>query len=124
MAAISSMRLLVVGASPPASSFSTLRKRKTAPHPPGPGLPLHAPSVKISTAGPARDGLSDVDAISGRPGDAAVKAQPFEIFERILGAHQGARGLVQPVVEPGQQESQRTAARQERQCRELSGPER
>src|SRR5712671_5772678 len=104
MAAISSMRLLVVAASPPEISFSTPRKRSTAPHPPGPGLPLHAPSVKIST--------SDVDAIGARPGDAAVKAQLFEIFERVLGAHQGALGLVQPIVEPGQQEAQRAAARQ------------
>src|SRR6266851_8985399 len=106
MAAISSMRLLVVGASPPASSFSTPRKRSTAPQPPGPGLPLHAPSVKISTSG--------VDAIGARSGDAAMKAQPFEIFERILGAHQGARGLVQPVIEPGQEKPQRTAAGQQR----------
>src|SRR5712691_7879814 len=96
------MRLLVVGASPPAISFSTPRKRSTAPHPPGPGLPLHAPSVKISTSG--------VDAIGARPGDAAMKAQLFEVFERVLGAHQGALGLVQPVIEPGQEETQRTAA--------------
>src|SRR5712671_4911461 len=102
MAAISSMRLLVVSSSLPASSFSTPRKRSTAPHPPGPGLPLHAPSVKIST--------SAVDAIGARPGDAAVKAQLFEIFERVLGAHQGARGLVQPIIKPGQEEPQRTAA--------------
>src|SRR5216684_1746212 len=121
MAAISSMRLLVVSVSPPAISFSTPRKRSTAPHPPGPGLPLHAPSVKISTPGRARGGLSDIDAIGARPGDAAVKAQLFEIFERILGAHQSALGLVQPVVEPGQQEPQRTAARQQRQRRQLGG---
>ena len=46
---VSSMRLLVVSASPPESSFSNtllaVRNRKIAPQPPGPGLPLQAPSV-------------------------------------------------------------------------------
>src|SRR5258706_12794286 len=50
MTAISSMRLLVVAAAPPQSSFSFPLKRRIAPQPPGPGLPRHAPSVKISTA--------------------------------------------------------------------------
>src|SRR4051795_7507635 len=49
IAAISSMRLLVVSGSPPDSSFSRAPARITAPQPPGPGLPLQAPSVKIST---------------------------------------------------------------------------
>src|SRR3954453_22839075 len=44
------MRLLVVGVSAPDNSFSTPLKRRIAPQPPGPGLPRHAPSVKISTA--------------------------------------------------------------------------
>ena len=43
------MRLLVVLASPPESSFSytfcAVRNRRIAPQPPGPGLPLQAPSV-------------------------------------------------------------------------------
>ncbi len=43
------MRLLVVWGSPPESSFSRLPERITTPQPPGPGLPLQAPSVKIST---------------------------------------------------------------------------
>jgi hypothetical protein len=51
MAAISSMRLLVVAGSPPDNSRSRLPRRRIAPQPPGPGLPLHAPSVKISTSG-------------------------------------------------------------------------
>src|SRR4029077_8816771 len=104
------MRLLVVTGSLPASSFSTSPKRRIAPHPPGPGLPLHAPSVKISTPGSTRRGPSDIDAIGGRSHDPAVKAQLFEILERILRAHQGAGGLVQPVVEPGQEKPQRAAA--------------
>src|SRR5712691_9323628 len=98
MAAISSIRLLVVSFSPPAISLSTPPKRRMAPQPPGPGLPLQAPSVKISTSG--------IDAIAGRAGDAAVKAQLFQIFDRVLGADQGTRGLVQPVIEPGQQKTQ------------------
>lgn len=43
------MRLLVVCAEPPESSFSFTPYRSTAPQPPAPGFPLHAPSVKIST---------------------------------------------------------------------------
>src|SRR5471030_588714 len=49
IAPINSMRLLVVLASPPQSSFSTPLHTSSAPQPPGPGLPLQAPSVKIST---------------------------------------------------------------------------
>ena len=49
MAAVSSMRLFVVSASPPDSSFSKPPQRSMAAQPPGPGLPRQAPSVKIST---------------------------------------------------------------------------
>ncbi len=50
MGAINSMRLLVVTpGSAPYSSFSCLPYLSTAPQPPGPGFPLHAPSVYIST---------------------------------------------------------------------------
>src|SRR5438552_5217406 len=51
IAAISSMRLLVVSGSPPDSSRSVSPMRSNTPQPPGPGLPRHAPSVNISTAG-------------------------------------------------------------------------
>src|SRR3954468_19437159 len=51
IAASSSIRLLVVSGSPPDSSLSLAPERITAPQPPGPGLPLQAPSVKISTVG-------------------------------------------------------------------------
>ena len=43
--AVSSMRLLVVASSPPKSSRSLPSQVRSAPQPPGPGLPLHAPSV-------------------------------------------------------------------------------
>ena len=43
--AVISMRLFVVLASPPEISFSTPFHSRIAPQPPGPGLPLQAPSV-------------------------------------------------------------------------------
>src|SRR5476649_282884 len=49
IAPINSMRLLVVLASPPQSSFSMPLQTSKAPQPPGPGLPLQAPSVNSST---------------------------------------------------------------------------
>src|SRR6266568_6234203 len=49
MAAVSSIRLLVVSGALPARSFSFPCQRRMHPQPPGPGLPLQAPSQKIST---------------------------------------------------------------------------
>src|SRR5882724_12143808 len=46
--AVSSMRWLVVGFSPPESSFSRPSSMRTAPQPPGPGLPEQAPSVYMT----------------------------------------------------------------------------
>src|SRR3954454_17155600 len=97
------MRLFVVAGSPPDNSFSMPRDRRMAPQPPGPGLPLHAPSVKIST--------SSIEAVGVRIGDAAVKPQFAQIFGRVLWADQRPRGLVQPVIQPGEQETQSAAAR-------------
>src|SRR5438270_7583193 len=51
IAAMSSMRLLVVSVSPPDSSRSFSPIRRSTAQPPGPGLPRHAPSVNISTSG-------------------------------------------------------------------------
>src|SRR3954462_1035240 len=51
IAAISSMRLLVVSGSPPDSSRSLSPMRSSTPQPPGPGLPRQAPSVNSSTSG-------------------------------------------------------------------------
>src|SRR5437868_15434780 len=45
------MRLLVVSGSPPEISRSLAPVRRSTAQPPGPGLPRHAPSVNISTAG-------------------------------------------------------------------------
>src|SRR5688572_25485523 len=47
--AVSSMRLLVVCGSPPKSSRSAPSDSRTAPQPPGPGLPLQAPSAWMMT---------------------------------------------------------------------------
>ena len=49
MTAIISIRLLVVKGSPPNRVFSTAPRFNKTPQPPGPGLPLQAPSVQIST---------------------------------------------------------------------------
>ena len=50
-AAVYSMRLLVVCGSPPESSTgSSLRGTTIAAQPPGPGLPLQAPSVQTSAS--------------------------------------------------------------------------
>ena len=45
IAAVSSMRLLVVSGSPPCSVLRCLPAISKAPQPPGPGFPLQAPSV-------------------------------------------------------------------------------
>ena len=50
MAAVSSMRLFVVSGAPPCSVLRCLPEISRTPQPPGPGLPLHAPSVYISIA--------------------------------------------------------------------------
>ena len=55
MTAFSSMRLLVVWGSPPDNFFSWPVDvwRSIVPQPPGPGFPLHAPSVKMMISGSA-----------------------------------------------------------------------
>src|SRR5690554_3880313 len=55
MAAVSSMRLLVVSSAPPHSSLVLSPYCRMAPQPPGPGLPEQAPSVwmiTVSVIGP------------------------------------------------------------------------
>src|SRR5216683_2729593 len=90
-----------------------------AAHPPGPGLPRQAPSVKTSTSE-----SSDIEAIAARVDDVSVEPQLAQIFERILGPDQRPRRLVEPVEEPGQQKAQRSAASEQRQCREFRRNER
>src|SRR5690606_2693944 len=101
----------------------------TAPHPPGPGLPEHAPSVWISTTSspsPARmpAATASIQAVGARASEAAVEAQLAQVLERVLGADQRPLDLVQPVVQPGQQEPQRRAAGEQRQRRQLALAER
>src|SRR5690606_36679478 len=49
MAAVSSMRLLVVSASPPLNSLRCRPNCRMAPQPPGSGLPEQAPSIRMTT---------------------------------------------------------------------------
>ena len=84
-------------------------KRRIAPQPPGPGLPEQAPSVKISTL------LSCGQSVFGGGSDLPMEAQLADIFERVALLHQRAVGDGQPVVEAGQHEAQRRAAREHRQ---------
>src|SRR5579883_2360501 len=83
VAAVSSIRLLVVAGSPPESSRSTPRKRRIAAQPPGPGLGLQPPSVQISTTW-----APSSEAIGPLVPRLQVKAQPAQIFERVLARHQ------------------------------------
>src|SRR3954447_12595376 len=71
IAASSSIRLLVVKDSPPDNSFSRTPERITAPQPPGPGLPLQAPSVKISTCKGSGGGFEAAGELEHHPLDHA-----------------------------------------------------
>jgi hypothetical protein len=69
MAAVYSMRLLVVAGSPPERSIGSPPPGGTtiAAQPPGPGLPLHAPSVQTSASpGRASTGVSAIGALRRR----------------------------------------------------------
>ena len=54
-------------------------------------------------------------AVIAHAGDALVEAQLADIFQRVLRLHQRARRHVEQVDQPRQQETQRRAARQQRQ---------
>src|SRR5580693_6171741 len=97
IAAISSMRLFVVNRSPPKISFSFSPMRRIAPQPPGPGLPLHAPSVKISTSGLSLM-IRRSQAVIPERRRAAVETQIGEVLERILALHQRVGRRMDPVV--------------------------
>src|SRR6516162_2285194 len=127
IAAISSMRLLVVCGSPPLSSLRCEPKARIAPHPPGPGLPEQAPSVWMTTCGSltaAASARSLVEPVVAHAGDGLVEAQLAEIFDRILAPHQRRPALVEPIDQPRQQEAQRRPARQYRQRLPLRARER
>src|SRR6185437_15427018 len=76
MAASSSIRLFVVRASPPASSFSLSPMRSSTAQPPGPGLPRHAPSVNISTSG---NSVTSTDELARK-----LEDHPFRAVIRLL----------------------------------------
>src|SRR5712692_7574197 len=125
IAAISSMRLLVVWGSPPLSSLTRSPKARIAPQPPGPGLPEQAPSVWMTTCDSLKIGCpvnaqnSFVDPVVAHAGDGLMEAQLAEVFQRVLPPHQRSAALVEPIDQAGQQKPQRRAARQHRQRRPL-----
>src|SRR6185436_20284184 len=59
IAAINSIRLLVVWGSPPEISLRCSPNTRMAPKPPGPGLPEQAPSVWMTTRGRAVSDFGD-----------------------------------------------------------------
>ena len=120
MAAMSSMRLFVVTASLPLKSFSTSLNRRTAPQPPGPGLPEQAPSVKISTL---CSFIGSIEPVGAGAAHVLVKVQLVHVFKRVLGLDKGAGRVVQQVVETGQEEPERTAAREQGQRLQFVGRE-
>src|SRR6516225_445978 len=113
------MRLLVVSGSKPPKSFSLPRYCRIAAHPPGPGLPRQAPSVKTSTSE-----SSGIEAVPAGAGNGAVEPQLTQVFERILRPHQCSGRWIKPIKQPCQQEAQRAAARQHRQRGQLGRRER
>ena len=116
IAAIISMRLLVVSGAPPDISRSFPRQRKMAPQPPGPGFPRHAPSVNISTA--SRFAIS-IQSVRAGGLHAGMETQPLQIFQRILARNQRAFRGEQPIIETGQQEPHRRATGEDRQGSQL-----
>src|SRR5580704_522809 len=104
------MRLLVVSASAPDSSFTTLRNVRIADQPPGPGFGLQPPSVQISTTLSGSGGsetMMSSETIGTSIGGRHVKAQPAQIFQRVLAGHQRAGRGIQPVIETGEQKADR-----------------
>src|SRR6266850_67249 len=75
--AVSSMRWLVVGFSPPESSSSRPSSMRMAPQPPGPGLPEQAPSVYMT--------IGDRSAISVAPHPGPLPRGERESREGISG---------------------------------------
>src|SRR4029077_19264286 len=90
-----------------------------AAHPPGPGLPRQAPSVKTSTSD-----SSAIEPVVAGAGNLTVKAQLAEIFAGVLRADQRPSRLVEPVEQPGQQKAQRGTAGQQWQRGAFLGAER
>src|SRR4051794_41890801 len=85
IAASSSIRLLVVSGSPPDISFSRAPERMIAPQPPGPGLPLQAPSVKISTSATiSRQGSSGFQPVRQLEHHALDDAVAFHFLDREM----------------------------------------
>src|SRR6516225_2324678 len=79
-----------------------------AAQPPGPGLPRHAPSVKISTSD-----NSGIETVGAQISDAAVEAKLAQIFKRIPRPDQRSFRLIEPIKKPRQEKTECTAAREQ-----------
>src|SRR5512144_2608434 len=119
IAAISSMRLLVVCCSPPFSSLRCWPDCKITPQPPGPGLPEQAPSVWITTFGFSLKSSVLPEPIVAIRLHLPVESQLAQIFVRVLALDQSLAVGVEPVIGAGEQESERRTAGKRRQCGKL-----
>ena len=97
MTAVSSMRLFVVAGSPPQSSFSRSRKTSSAPQPPGPGFPLHAPSGKAEAAFRLQE--QTVDKAGGRNDMIFTFANPRPEFPQRIVYRRASEGWLYATVE-------------------------
>jgi hypothetical protein len=76
--------LLVVSASPPLSDLLTPLHRNRAAHPPGPGFPLHAPSVNISTISFTDYPLADSAVADSSKHDPTGKRILYALLSRVV----------------------------------------
>src|SRR5690242_19367945 len=101
VAAVNSIRLLVVAASAPDNSRSAPLNRITAAQPPGPGFGLQPPQVQIPTTsadvGPGVT-VTSSDAICVLVRSLEMEPQPPHVLHRILACHQRPFRGVQPIV--------------------------
>ena len=120
IAAISSMRLLVVAGSPPADLLARGRRRPgPRPSRPGPGLPA-AGAVGVDRRPRARRSCPVTRGRSRARRDAAGGSAACATYSSgSLRLDQRAGRRRQPVVQAGQEEAQRRAAGQHRQGRPL-----
>src|SRR5579862_3131816 len=83
MTAVSSMRLFVVCAAlPPSSVTRPSGLAITTPHPPGPGFPSAAPSVKMMVSSPRRRGGAEAPLVTETSESPRLRGEP-SAFQRL-----------------------------------------